>query len=269
MFTIGIYDSGVGGLTVLAEILKRFSGNAIHYYADNAHAPLGDLDDDSLANAVALGLAELQVKADVCVIACNTASTLLNSLARGTEYENKLHNGVFILPKSHDKPAFKPILGILPPLYDDGLERSIATYIPSKTLLMATRGTKSRLELPSGIKVAQTDELATRIEEALERSLDMSALTPYLRQQLSQFVGVKQVILGCTHYPLCKKQIAAVLGRTRFCDGTQALVGALGDFVSPRPELSAPIKFSFSGKNEEEKYSRLLELLVNGDRALS
>lgn len=264
MRTIGVYDSGIGGLTVLAEILKRFPGNGAFYFADNAHAPYGALDDAALADVVADGLACVQANSDITVVACNTASTFLRSLSRGTKYEDKSQNNVFMLANCDDKPLIKPIVGILPPLGEEGGTHPLEPYVPSKTLLLATEGTKRRVTLPEGMRAAYTPELATEIERGLSCGEDMSFLLPYLRERLAQFEGVRYVVLGCTHYPFCKKQIAQTLGRVRFSDGSHAVVCALGKYVSPHPELSAPINFAFSGKDEREKYSRVLEFLVNG-----
>lgn len=268
MRTIGVYDSGIGGLTVLAEILKRFPGNAVFYFADNARAPYGALSDAALAEACADGLAYVQANSDVTVVACNTASTFLHSLARGTNYEDKSQNSAFILSNCDDKPSIKPIVGILPPLGAEDDAHPLEPYVPAKTLLLATEGTKRRAALPKGMRAAYTPELATLIERALDRGDDMDILLPYLIERLSEFAGVKHVILGCTHYPFCKKQIAQTLGRVRFLDGTRAVLCALDRFVSPHPNLSAPVNFAFSGEDESEKYSRVLELLVNGKRQI-
>lgn len=261
--TIGIFDSGIGGLSVLAEILKNFPGNAAYYFADNLSAPFGNLSDEKLADRVAEGLAQLQTKSDVCVIACNTASTFLKQLSTGTKYEDKSHNEVFILRNIQDKPHFKPIYGILPPVDFNDAAHPLCSFEPSKTLLMATAGTRRRARVPEGLRIAETDDLATLIEQKAEGS-NMDELTPYLQQKLSGFEGVKNVILGCTHYPFCKKQIAATLGRVKFFDGSGALIAAMREDLSPALGLPSPITFEFSGKDESEKYSRIVENLVNG-----
>ena len=146
MRTIGIYDSGIGGLTVLHEILKNFAGNAIYYYADNAHAPFGSLDDNELSRIIADGLAAVQANSDVTVVACNTASTLLNSLSHGTKFEDKTQIDVFRISKYDERPRIKPIVGILPPIASYSQE-NLVLDIPSKTLLLATEGTKRHLNI--------------------------------------------------------------------------------------------------------------------------
>ncbi len=264
MKTIGVYDSGIGGITVLKEILKNFAGNAIYYFADNLHSPLGALNDDELGEVLSEGLARVQANSDVTVIACNTASTFLNLLSQTSKSACKSQNNAFIATKCADNPRIKPIVGILPPIYPDDVGWTPALFSPSKTLLIATDGTKRRISLPEGMLVADTPELATLIERAFDDGGDMSSLLPYLREKLERFAGVRRVILGCTHYPFCKKEIASVLGRTRFADGTPALISALKNFAEPRPEFAAPIKFAFSGRDESEKYSRILEIAVNG-----
>ncbi len=262
MRTIGIYDSGIGGLTVLREILKNFEGNAIYYYADNAHAPFGSLDDNELSLVIADGLAAVQANSDVTVVACNTASTLLKSLARGTKYEDKTQIDTFRMSKCDDRPHIKPIVGILPPTASYARENLVIDS-PSKTLLLATEGTKRHLNIVDGMQVASTPELAAIIENALRDGDDLSSLRPYLEEKLSPFVGVKNVILGCTHYPLCKRQIFEVLGRVRFFDGTSALIKTLDEFVEKNQAFSAPVNFAFSGADETQKYSRILKNLVN------
>ncbi|ELT98912.1 hypothetical protein CAPTEDRAFT_143539, partial [Capitella teleta] len=97
---IFVFDSGVGGLSVLRELIALYGNADYHYYADNALFPYGDLSADALQNRV-LELLEKPLgegNYDLCVIACNTASTQVLPILR-TNYE---------LPFVGTVPAIKP-----------------------------------------------------------------------------------------------------------------------------------------------------------------
>lgn len=234
MAVIGIYDSGIGGLTTAEIILDRFAGNDIYYLADNRNHPFGNTDESKLKEIVDDGIKHLRAHSDIVVLACNTASSVTDD---------------------------KDVVKLLPPadLYLDEAQ---------DTLLMATARTLSKLHNADKFKVADTRELATLIEVQaslgyLKGHPDMSELLPYIAKRIHTFKGVKRVILGCSHYLYCKPQIRKVLGDVEFADGNEKLCESLEKHVSPRPEFPSKITFEFTSQNEYKKYETILKFLCN------
>ena len=76
MATIGLYDSGIGGLTTLKVLLEKFKGNDFFYLADNASHPFGTKRAKDLEEIVSSAVATLKSNCDYPVLACNTASSI-------------------------------------------------------------------------------------------------------------------------------------------------------------------------------------------------
>ncbi len=225
--TIGVYDSGIGGLTTLCALLDNFSGNNFFYYADNAHHPFGTKNVKELKEIVENAVCKMKNRADYVILACNTASTI------------------------YDKDD---VYKLLPPIQE---------FSQEDTLLMATPTT---LENCNWTKCAHTASLASQIEIQasighVKNSIDMSALYTYLRIRLFKFKGVKNVILGCSHYPYCKKEISKILGDVRYADGNENLIKRLSTQCRKTDKISK-ITFEFSGQNEESKYRKILSVLT-------
>ncbi len=229
MSVIGVYDSGIGGLTTLAVLKKQFKTDDFYYYADNANHPFGAKSNEELQRIISDAVAKMKKHCDIVVLACNTASTVYDG------------NGV---------------VRLLPPLDFQN---------PNETLLMATDSTLSNTDT-KGIMTASTDELASLIEiqasiNQIKGNLDMSALRTYLKIRLCKFRGAKRVILGCSHYTYCKDEIKRILGDVEFVDGNDKLVKSL---IKAKPDGlgSGKISFDFSGRNEKSKYENILAILA-------
>ena len=229
MSVIGVYDSGIGGLTTLAVLKTKFKTDDIFYYADNANHPFGSKSKEELQQIISNAIAKMKKHCDIVVLACNTASTAYNESG---------------------------VIRLLPPLDCQN---------PNETLLMATESTLSNTDT-NGIKTAETPELASLVEiqasiNQIKGNLDMSTLRTYLKIRLYKFRGVKRVILGCSHYPYCKDEIKRILGDIEFIDGNDNLIKSL---TKARPDGfgSGKITFSFSGQNETNKYKNILDILL-------
>lgn len=231
MATIGLYDSGIGGLTTLKILLEKFKGNDFFYLADNASHPFGTKRAKDLEEIVSSAVATLKNNCDYPVLACNTASSIYK-----------------------DNDAIK----LLPPLPPKNADLN-------KWLLMATDLTRETAS-KSFQNVAETSDLASMIEvqasiNSKHGNLNMRALLPYLANSVFNFKGVKNVVLGCSHYPLCKKEISKILGDVRFFDGNESVVNSLEKYVSPLKNESK-ITFRFTVGNEEKKYRKILSILL-------
>ena len=197
---IGILDSGIGGVTVLREILKQNIHAKFIYYSDSKNNPYGDKSEDEIYSIVKTIIDYLLDKGCVVIVlACNTASAICVKRLREA-YPDTLFIAI--------EPAYK----------------MVHDYNPNgKTLVMATEGTinsekfltlfnkydnKNTILLPC-------KGLAELIEEGNEVKIDR-----YLDDNLSKYKDIDNVVLGCTHYPLIKKNIRRVLGNVKFFDGS-------------------------------------------------
>ena len=197
---IGIIDSGIGGVSVLREILKQGINANFIYYSDSKNNPYGDKSNDEVYSIVKDIVNFLLEKGCVAiVIACNTASAMCVKRLR-EEYPDTLFIAI--------EPAYK----------------MVHDYNPKgKTLVMATKGTLASEKFLALFNKYDNNRtillpcsgLAELIEEGNEVKIDR-----YLDDNLSRYKDIDNVVLGCTHYPLIKDNIRKVLGDIKFFDGS-------------------------------------------------
>ena len=197
---IGVFDSGVGGLSVLAELRRALPGEDFLYLADLAHMPYGERSDDDIRDLTDRAVTELHrrgVKA--VVVACNTASA-------------------FSL--SHLRERFElPIIGLVP-----AVKPAVAATKSGVVGVLATPGTLRGTLLadvirqwaePAGVRVMQavSTALVPLVEAGKADSPDTRAV---LREVLNPLAdaGADQLVLGCTHYPFLAGSVRAEFGDT-------------------------------------------------------
>jgi len=195
---VGVFDSGVGGLTVLRAIRAQLGSEKLLYVADSQHMPYGERDPEYIMQrciAVARFLHQQPVKA--LVVACNTASVIAIETLRN----------LLDIPVVGIEPAIKPAAS---------LTRSGVVGVMATTRTIESPGVKRLCEL-----YAQNVELVlipcTGLVEHIERA-DFSTSTTH--SLLSSFVtpmldaGADTIVLGCTHYPFVRDQIQDIVGHS-------------------------------------------------------
>ena len=193
---IGIFDSGVGGLTVARAVLDQLPHEPVVYVGDTARGPYGPLPlADVRANALDVmdHLVELGVK--MLVIACNSASAACLRDAR----------------ERYDVPVVEVVL--------PAVRRAVAATRNGRVGVVGTRATIGSQAYDDAFAAATGIELTTRacprFVEFVERGETWSAeLLAVAEEYLTPLViaGVDTVVLGCTHYPLLTGVISYVLG---------------------------------------------------------
>lgn len=193
---IGIFDSGVGGITIYKEIHKLLPNENIIYLADSKNAPYGEKTKDQIID-FSVKNTEFLLKKDckIIIVACNTAST------NAVKYLRNHYKVPFI----RVQPAIKP------------------AALNSKTKvvgILATKGTlKSDLLLETSQKFAQGvkvihqmgEGLVDLIESGNMQTLEMTKLlNKYLQPLLEK--NIDHLVLGCTHYPFLIPQIKKIIG---------------------------------------------------------
>ena len=242
---IGILDSGIGGVSVLCEIIKLIPCGKFIYYSDSINNPYGDKSEEEIYSIVKnIVNYLLKRKCVAIVLACNTASAICVKRLR-EEYPNTLFIAI--------EPAYK----------------MVHDYNPQdKTLVMATKGTLNSekfLALYRKYDNGKTILLPCRgLADIIERG-DMAKVDIYLEENLKDYKDVNNVVLGCTHYPLIKDRIKRVLGDVKFFDGSIIVIKDLVRQLKLRN-----IKFCSSDKlsiefidssNDLTKKSRFMKLL--------
>ena len=230
---IGVFDSGVGGLTVLREIIRRLPGESTLYLGDNGRAPYGVRPDDEVlafSTESLDALAERDVKA--LVVACNTSTAV----------------GLGAFRRRYDLP----VLGVIRP---GAAAAALATRnrrvgviatpatIRSHAYLDAIKDENPALEVfehatPAFVPMVEAGELTGEVAE----STVADALAPLVgrrdgdgRSILPRPDGatIDTLLLGCTHYPLIRPLIADVVGDTvAIVDSATATASALVELLS-------------------------------------
>ena len=208
MSSILVFDSGIGGLSVLQHIQQIPRKLDIHYIADYAAFPYGEKEEQWLIDRISKLITSLttRIKPDAIIIACNTASTLALPTLR-----NQLTT---------------PIIGVVPAI------KTASTLSQNKNIgLLATPGTVSRVYMDKLIEEFASEHQVTRIGstelvELAEQKMKGIMVNPaQLKNIIQPFIDNQcdQVVLGCTHFPLLKEELSALNSGINFVDSGEAI----------------------------------------------
>lgn len=252
---IGVFDSGVGGLTVAREIMRQLPNERIVYFGDTARVPYGSKSPETLtrySRQIVRFLQTQQVKA--IVIACNSASACALEVL---EEETAL-----------------PIIDVVRP----GAKTALETTRNGKIGVIATEATIS-----SGIYkryIEESDRSVSVISKAcplfvplVEEGLWEDPVTDEIaRRYLSELIdsGIDTLILGCTHYPMIRSTVGRIMGE-KVClvnpayETARALKRLLeekGLESEKRPELGTEL-YRFFVSDAAEKFQRFANSILS------
>lgn len=204
---VAVFDSGVGGISVLREMVRLMPEENFYFFGDSINAPYGTKTVERIRQLTVDNLARMAQKGiKGIVVACNTATSA--AISRLREIYTEI-----------------PVVGIEPALKPAAMEKEGA-----KVLVMAT---------PMTVQGAKFRDLVSRYEDQAtiipvgcpglmefveEGKLEGEELENYLKRLLYPYLsgGVDAVVLGCTHYPFVKEAIANVLGHgPHIMDGSE------------------------------------------------
>ena len=234
---LGVFDSGVGGLSVLRAIREALPAEDLVYVADSGHAPYGDKSEAHItARTLSVGqwLATSGVKA--ITVACNTATVVAVQILR-----ERTH-----LPVVAIEPAIKPAVALTRSGVIGVLATQQTVHSASVARLCALHGADTRILLqacPGWVEqVERADLRGPQTLSLIERDL-----APLLE------AGADTLVLGCTHYPFLREAIAALVGPgVTLIDPAQAvareLVRRLGIQVRPAQGPTGQVRFFTSGE---------------------
>ncbi|MEM6635277.1 MAG: aspartate/glutamate racemase family protein [Pseudomonadota bacterium] len=234
---VGIFDSGLGGLTVLDAVTRRLPEQAFVYFGDNENTPYGTRGAEDVYQLTTAGVSRLfAAGCDLIILACNTASAA--ALRRMQESW---------------VPADKRVLGVFVPLIEALTERNWGDNSPPREVgvkqvaLFATPATVAsrafQRELafraigvdveaqPCGGVVDAIEDGDMILSEALVRS--------HVEALLRRMPAPDAAVLGCTHYPLMEDTFQKALGPdVRVFSQAGLVADSLADYLVRRPEMS-------------------------------
>ena len=192
---IGIFDSGLGGLTIVKAIQQQLPGESTLYVGDTAHLPYGDKSElliQEYSAEITHFLVQKGVKA--IIIACNTASAIARKQ---------------VIQAAGDIPVFDVII--------PAVRHALAVSTHKNIGVIGTRATIRSGEYQRQLIAAHPSDFISVVEKATPMLVPMIE-EGWLNNQVSQevidaymsdtgFQNIDTLILGCTHYPLIKKQI--------------------------------------------------------------
>ncbi len=193
---IGIFDSGIGGLTVARAVKKLLPNEQIIYFGDTAHLPYGDKSTAAIqAYSVRISELLLQQKCKVILIACNSASSAAYELVK--EYTGRRAK----------------VFDVINPTVDfirENLSDVKIGLIGTKQTVTSNVYTKKLNEISNEINLSAlaTPILVPMIEEGfIHNQISHDLIASYLSDKI--LGEIDALILGCTHYPIIKDEIAA------------------------------------------------------------
>ena len=212
---IGIFDSGIGGLTVANAVSEALPNEEIIYFGDTAHLPYGDKSAEAVQH-YSVKISDFLIKKNckIILIACNTAS------AAGYEAVQKHVAGKV------------PVLNVIDPV-----TKAVASDTSfHKIGIIGTKGTIKSQVYEHKLKALRPDLevvslatalLASMIEAGFyNNSVSQAVINSYLAYP--DFSDIQAMILACTHYPLIKKEVASFFNqRVKIFDSTDVVTAAL------------------------------------------
>jgi glutamate racemase len=248
---IGIFDSGVGGLSVLREIRFQIPSESVLYFADQAHVPYGPRGlEEVRAFSQEITRFLLSQGAKLIVVACNAASAAALSFLRLT-FPQVSFVGMEPAVKPAAEYTHSGVVGVLatPATFQGALYASVVERFGSGvTILQDT--------CPGLVAIIEKGELDSPVtRETLEK-----ALQPMLER------GIDTIVLGCTHYPFVIPLVKQIVGpEVRVIDPAPAVVrqtARLLDKLGIRNAGTTHGKYRFFTSGETAPYANQLPMLL-------
>lgn len=242
---VGIFDSGLGGLTVLGAIREAMPDLPLVYLGDNAHAPYGSRTPDEIFDLTCAAVERLWAEGcDLVILACNTASAV--ALKRMQES--------WI-------PEDKRVLGVFVPLIESLTERQWGDNSPPRQVavqhvaLFATPATVAsrafQRELAfRAVGVDVEGQPCGGVVDAIEQGDEILAealVTSHVEALKRRMPHPDAAVLGCTHFPLMEGAFQAALGpQVRVLSQPRLVAASLADYLARRPQ--------FRGTGEQSRF---------------
>jgi glutamate racemase len=249
---IGVFDSGLGGLTAVRELYRVLPSESVIYFGDTARLPYGSKSRETVTH-FSLEIAAFLLKANVkcLLVACNTASSFaLETLTRRLEI---------------------PVIGVIEP----AARAAIAASPHGRIGVIGTYGTVGSGAYPAAIARAVPGAAVISracplfvplIEEGwIEHAVTRQVAEEYLVELAS--ASLESLILGCTHYPLVAPLIASLLGpAVTLIDSGAEAARSVAALLAERGQLApaAQPQHRFYLSDEPRNFTRIAEAFLGG-----
>ena len=225
---IGIFDSGIGGLTVARAVAQRLPHERLVYFGDTAHLPYGEKSTAAIqAYSIKICDVLLRQHCKLILIACNSASAAAYELVREYVGSKALVVGMIDPVVAHvgQHYAGRPV-GLI------GTKQTVGSNIYRKKIDQLDLGVELHaLATPLLVPMIEEGFFAGRVSEEIIRAyLDHPALQ-----------GIDALLLACTHFPLIKPQMEAYYqGRVAVLDPSDVVAATVAEALAARQLLAAP-----------------------------
>ena len=252
---IGIFDSGIGGFTILNSLFKTRNDVEVFYFADTKRIPFGNKSFKEIrciAKEICIFFKDKNL--DALLIACNTTNACALDIL-----ENNLRIPCFDLINSVSEIVNKEIIGVL----------ATQATVESSYYKNAISSKKENLK----IFQQKCPELVSEIEKEKLDTNKLNFLTDlYLQPLLDK--NIEELILGCSHYPLIfdllRKKIDSNI---KIIDPSEALIKKFNEsFINPKTERYESLSFEnvkFFATSEKEEFSRKVKLWFGINKEIS
>ena len=236
---IGVFDSGIGGLTVLKELIKYHKDNEYIYYGDTINVPYGNKSKEELMS-IASNIIEffIKEKVDAIIVACGTISTTIFN----------------DLKEKYNIPLYNVIDSTINYLNDNNID-NICVLATEKTI--ASHTFKNELHASNIYEIA-----CPNFVPIIEDRMDKKELLPSIEEYLYEIknTNINNIILGCTHYPLISSEIKNYLGNVNLYNMGEYLAK---DITASDSNYSLTIYFSYIYPELKEKIEEILNIKVD------
>jgi len=233
---VGVFDSGLGGLTVLQAIERRLPDVPFVYLGDNAHAPYGVRAHDDIFNLTCTAVERLWAEGcDLVVLACNTASAAALKRMQETWV-----------------PADKRVLGVFVPLIEALTERQWGDNSPPREVVVkhvalfatpatvASRAFQRELAFRAigvDVEAQPCGGLVDAIEQG-DEILAEALVRSHVDALKRRMPHPEAAVLGCTHYPLMERAFTEALGSgVKVYSQANLVAESLADYLTRRPGM--------------------------------
>ena len=228
MMKIGMFDSGVGGLTVLKSVRDAYENVDIVYLGDTARVPYGIKSKETIINYAKESASFLMSQnVDMILIACNSVSA----------------NAMEVLQEMFDIP----IVGVI----EAGVEAALKSSKTKQVGIIGTSATinsnkyQERLEAFNIKTYAKACPLFVPIVEEKLINTDISKRTvEFYLKEFKDLKDVDTIILGCTHYPLLEKDIKEFLPHINLVSSSDAIVSYIKDIIKNEGNATTELYFT-------------------------
>jgi glutamate racemase len=240
MSVVGVYDSGIGGLSTLSALKSVLKGQDFFYLADTKNMPFGTKSKEEIYASVTSAMKILQDNSDIQVVACNTASTVV-SPKDAFLLRPKLESATPLSTLFLSTPATMRALGVKDKNYATAPTKNLATMVE----IMGSLSYKSR----DKIHLEYLDETVKNLISSSSRPQDQ----------------IDTIVLGCSHYVYIKPYLKKYMPKAKIIDGNHHLILEIMSQVR-QGNGTGKITFQFTLGNQQDKYAWMLDQLDKNKR---